>query len=66
MAYGYLIPLGLGVILFFFAEDLIHIRHFGPVTDESRSSETGGMAFRGFGLLLIAVGVTKFFESLPW
>ncbi len=33
MAYSYLIPLNLGGVLFFFAENLIHTHRFGPVTD---------------------------------
>ena len=64
MSYGYLIPIVLGVVLFYFAGDQIHARRFGPVTDGARSSETGGIAFRGLGLLLIAVGITKFLETL--
>ena len=66
MSYGYLIPLALGVVVFYFASDNVHVRRFGPVTDGARSSETGGIAFRGLGLLLIAVGIGEFLGTLPW
>jgi len=66
MAYGYLIPIVFGVIIFYFAGDQIDARRFGPVTDGTRLSETGGIAFRLFGLLLIAVGITEFLEIAPW
>ena len=66
MSYGYLVPFVLGAIIFVFAGNQIHVRRFGPVTDGTRSSETGGIAFRLLGLLLMVVGITEFLETVPW
>ncbi|KAB1197489.1 MULTISPECIES: hypothetical protein [Haloferax] len=48
-----------GVVLFYFAEDMLFARRFGPITDGARSSETGGYAFRFLGLVFVAVGIAK-------
>lgn len=53
-----------GVALFHFAEDVVHARRFGSVTDSARSADTGGAAFRVAGLLLVAVGVTELVGGL--
>lgn len=67
MSSGFVVPLGLGVVVFYFAEDIVHVRRFGPITESTRSSETGGIAFRVLGLLLIGVGIVKFLETyVPW
>lgn len=67
MSFGYVIPLVLGAVVYYFAEDIVHVRRFGPITESTRSSDTGGLAFRVLGLLLIGVGVLKFLQAIvPW
>ena len=60
---GYLFPLLLGVVIYYFAEDIVHARRFGPITDSTRSSDTGGLAFRILGLILVGVGTVKFLQT---
>ena len=60
---GYVVPLALGIVVYLFAESMIHVRRFGPVTDGARSEDTGGLAFRVLGLLLVGVGVVKFVQT---
>ncbi|NHN58853.1 MULTISPECIES: hypothetical protein [Halorussus] len=57
---GYVFPLAIGAVVYLFAEDVVTARRFGPVTDGARSSETGGLAFRILGLLVVGVGVLEF------
>ena len=64
MSLGYLVPLGLGVALFVFAEEVVHARRFGPITDGGRSNETGGTAFRVLGVLLVLVGASEFLRMV--
>lgn len=57
---SYVVPVVLGAVLYVFAEDIVTVRRFGPVTDGARSSDTGGLAFRLVGLLLVGVGLLEF------
>lgn len=67
MSSGYVIPFVLGIAIYYFAEDIIDVRRFGPITEDSRASETGGLAFRVVGLVLISVGILKFLQTyLAW
>ncbi|WP_135827914.1 hypothetical protein [Halorussus halobius] len=67
MPSGYIIPFILGVVIYYFAEDVVHVRRFGPITDSTRSSETGGLAFRVMGLVLVGVGTVKFLHAyISW
>lgn len=63
MPSGYAIPLVLGVVVYLFAEDIVYVRRFGPITDSTRSSETGGFAFRVLGLLLVGIGLLRFVRT---
>lgn len=67
MLFEYAIPVALGVVVYYFADEFVYGRRFGPITDVSRSSETGGLAFRALGLLLVGVGAVKFLRTVvPW
>ncbi|WP_435177833.1 hypothetical protein [Halorussus sp. AFM4] len=60
---GYVVPLALGIVVYLFAERMVHVRRFGPITDGARSAETGGLAFRLLGLLLVGVGIVEFVQT---
>lgn len=67
MPVAYLLPVALGLAVYYFADEIVHARRFGPITDSTRSDEDADLAFRVVGLLLVGVGVSKLLQTFaPW
>lgn len=52
----------LGVALLGHPGLLVHGRRVGPITDVARPGADGGLVVRGFGVLLVAIGVRVIVE----